>query len=54
MTTQGTITVPFSSLIVDTILTHGIAWAWRYYGKRHGMARWEFRLWAKLAYGMAK
>jgi hypothetical protein len=45
---HGTITVPFSLLITDTIQTHGVVWAWAYYSKR-GMARWEFRLWAKLA-----
>jgi hypothetical protein len=50
-TMRGTPTVPFSSLIADTIATHGMLWAWRYYSK-HGMSRQEFRLWAKLAYRM--
>lgn len=45
-TLSGTDTVHFSSLIADTINTHGVVWAWAYYSK-HGMSRWEFRLWAK-------
>lgn len=45
-TMQGNVNVPFSKLISDTINTHGVVWAWRYYGKR-GMSRREFRLWAK-------
>lgn len=48
MTMQGTVSVPFSSLINDTIQTHGVVWAWKYYGKR-GMSRREFRIWAKAA-----
>lgn len=49
MTMQGTPTIPFSSLIGDTINTHGIPWAWTYYSKR-GMSRQEFRLWAKATF----
>ena len=47
MTTQGTPTVPFSELFGDTLNNHGMAWAWNYYGKTHGMSRAEFRIWAK-------
>lgn len=48
-TMQGTPAVPFSSLIGDTINTHGIPWAWSYYSKR-GMSQKEFRLWVKSTY----
>lgn len=42
---RGTLSVPFSSLVQDTIQTHGIAWAAAYYAKR-GLPLWQFLVFA--------
>lgn len=36
---HGSPTITLTTLIADTILEHGVGWAWRYY-RRH-MPRWE-------------
>lgn len=40
---HGTPQHPFTSLMADTILEHGLGWAWRYYAKR--MTRAELDFW---------
>lgn len=44
---SGTPAVPFSDLFRDTVLAHGVAWAWSYYSRR-GMPQWEFRHWCRV------
>lgn len=44
---RGTLSVPFSSLVQDTIATHGLAWAAAYYAKR-GLPLWQFLVFAGL------
>lgn len=34
-------TIPFSTLLADTILEHGTGFAWRYCIQRLRMPRWE-------------
>ncbi len=38
--------VRFSELFADTVIQHGIFWAWSYYVLKRGMPEWEFRFWA--------
>lgn len=45
---RGNSTILFTNLVRDTISTHGLAWAVRYYAKR--MPAWELRFFMKLAY----
>jgi hypothetical protein len=49
-TMSGTPEVTFSTLFADTLNTHGMAWAWNYYGVKGKMSRKEFRIWAKATY----
>ena len=49
---KGNLTVPFSALFKDTLLTHGLEWAFGYYVQRNKMALQEFRLWCRVAYGL--
>lgn len=44
-TPSGKLTVPFSSLVQDTVKTHGLSWAARYYAKR-GLPLWQFLVFA--------
>lgn len=44
---RGSLTVTFLDLVRDTVATHGIAWAVRYYYAR--MPAWEARFWLKQA-----
>lgn len=37
----------FLDMVRDTIATHGLAWAVRYYAAR--MPQWELRFWMRLA-----
>ena len=43
----GTPTVPFSSLLLDTIAAHGTAWAFAYYARR-GLSLEEALIWVRL------
>jgi hypothetical protein len=43
---RGTLGVPFSTLVRDTIREHGLSWAVRYYCKRHKLTGREFRIFA--------
>ena len=36
---HGSINAPLTGLIADTILEHGVGWAWRHYAKR--LPRWQ-------------
>lgn len=45
---QGTIEFPFSTLVRETIEKHGEGWAFDYYVRQQGLARWEYRLFAGL------
>jgi hypothetical protein len=45
---RGNDTVLFTDLVRDTIQTHGLAWAVRYYAKR--LQPFELRFFMKLAY----
>jgi hypothetical protein len=47
---RGTPAIPFTSLIRDTIATHGLEWAVRYYYKRLPMR--EARLFLRSAMGV--
>lgn len=42
---QGHLSVPFSSLVQDTVKAHGLSWAARYYAKR-GLPLWQFLIFA--------
>ena len=44
---KGNNTVTFLSLVRDTVNTHGLHFAVRYYAKR--LPQWELRFWLKLA-----
>ncbi len=44
---HGAINVPFSTLVQDTVKTHGLAWSARYYAKR-GLPLWQFVVFAGL------
>ncbi len=44
---NGKGSVRFSDLFADTVSVHGIAWAWRHYVCKHGMADWEFAFWCR-------
>lgn len=46
-TMHGTVTVPFTTLILDTINTHGLAWAVQYYYKR--LPQWQARFFIRAA-----
>jgi hypothetical protein len=41
---SGSLEFPFSQMVQDTIATHGLRWAVRYYCKRHGLSAREFRI----------
>lgn len=43
---QGTVDVPFSQLVQDTIKEHGIKWAFQYYVVKHGLPPRHFRIYA--------
>jgi len=43
---RGSLAVPFSELVVDTIKAHGITWAAQYYAKR-GLPLWQFLIFAR-------
>lgn len=47
---RGTLTVPFTELVRDTIAAHGIGWALRYYchgpSNRERISHREFRIFA--------
>lgn len=47
---RGTPTIPFTSLMRDTIDTHGLRWAMTYYAKR--LAPWELRVFMRAALGV--
>jgi hypothetical protein len=44
---RGSLTVPFSALFIDTVCTHGAAWAFKHY-TRKGMSREEFGFWLSI------
>lgn len=41
---HGSPAIPFSTLVRDTIATHGLGWAVDYYCTRRGLSAWEFRM----------
>lgn len=43
---HGTPTVPFSTLVQNTIAVHGLAWSVRHYRVKHGLTALEFRIFA--------
>lgn len=45
---RGNDTIRFTDLVKDTIKTHGLSWAVRYYAKR--LTPFELRFFMKLAY----
>ena len=45
---RGTLTIPFSALVADTIEAHGLAWAAAYYAKK-GLPLWQFLIFARSA-----
>lgn len=47
---RGAPTIPFTSLVRDTIDTHGLAWAIDYYYNR--MPAWEARVFIRAALGL--
>lgn len=49
-TTSGRDNVPFTALVADTIATHGLTWACRYYYKR--LPAWEARFFIRAALGV--
>ncbi len=44
---QGHLSVPFHTLVQDTIKAHGLSWAARYYAKRD-LPLWQFVVFAGL------
>ena len=43
---RGTLTIPFSALVADTIEAHGLTWAAKHYAKR-GLPLWQFLIFAR-------
>lgn len=43
---QGSVKVPFSQMVQDTIKQHGIKWAFQYYVVKHGLPPRHFRIFA--------
>ena len=43
---RGTPTIPFSTLVADTIEAHGLAWAAAHYAKK-GLPLWQFLIFAR-------
>ena len=46
-TMQGTLNVTFFDLFADTLNTHGIEFAHKYYVIKNKMSMFEFRVWMK-------
>jgi len=44
---QGSVEVPFSELVCDTIRKHGIRWAFQFYVVKHGLPPRQFKIFAK-------
>ena len=44
---RGYLNVRFSELFADTLATHGVSWAAKYY-KDRGMGPWEFLFWMRV------
>lgn len=44
---HGSVEVPFSELVCDTIRTHGIRWAFQFYVVKHGLPPRMFKIFAK-------
>jgi hypothetical protein len=43
---SGSLVFPFDQMVKDSIATHGLGWAVRYYVKKHGIPSWQFRIYA--------
>lgn len=50
---SGSGDVRFSELFADTVKTHGVVWAFRYYVGKHNMTVWEFSFWFRTYSGRA-
>jgi hypothetical protein len=48
---QGTVEIPFSTLVRETIEVHGIEWTKEYY-TAHGLPAWQWAIFAGLPNGL--